>query len=119
MNNDANAHHYSPSAFVSRRLPPTPIVLAKDAEEFCAQAAKVGARCELHMYPGVGHLLTRNLTLQYKDFDSDPAFAANAHQFEDTFWSRSGIRNEAHKEARPVRYSVNFQRNRSEETLNR
>ena len=30
---------------------------------------RAGARCELHLYPGVGHLLTRNLKVQYKDFD--------------------------------------------------
>lgn len=93
MNGHGNPHSYSPSTYVSRKLPPTliiqgekdSIVLAKDAEEFCAKATKAPARCELHMYPGVGHLLTRNLTVQYKDFDSDPAFAANAHQVEDSF----------------------------------
>lgn len=98
MNGHGNPHDYSPSAYVSRQLPPTliiqgekdSIVLAKDAEEFCAKAAKAAVRCELHVYPGVGHLLTRNLTVQYKNFDSDPAFAANAHQFEDSFLESLG-----------------------------
>jgi len=84
---------YSPSAHVSRALPPTliiqgendSIVFAKDAREFCASAARSHARCELHVYPGVGHLLTRNLAVQYKDFDSDPADAADAHRLEDAF----------------------------------
>ena len=61
------------------------IVLARDAQAFCAAADKVGARCELHVYPGVGHLLTRNLKVQYKDFDSGPTDSAEAHQREDSF----------------------------------
>jgi acetyl esterase len=84
---------YSPSEFISHALPPTliiqgeedTIVLARDARAFCTTAEKVGARCELHVYPGVGHLLTRNLKVQYKDFDSDPTDAAEAHQREDGF----------------------------------
>jgi acetyl esterase len=84
---------YSPSEFISRSLPPTliiqgeedTIVLARDARAFCAAADRMGARCELHVYPGVGHLLTRNLKVQYKDFDSDPTDAAEAHQLEDAF----------------------------------
>jgi acetyl esterase len=84
---------YSPSEFISRSLPPTliiqgeedTIVLAWDARAFCAAADRMGARCELHVYPGVGHLLTRNLKVQYKDFDSDPTDAAEAHQLEDAF----------------------------------
>jgi len=30
-------------------------------------------------------LLTRNLEVQYKDFDSDPTDATEAHQLEDAF----------------------------------
>jgi acetyl esterase/lipase len=84
---------YSPAEFVSRTLPPTliiqgeedTIVLARDARSFCAAAEKAGAKCQLQVYPGVGHLLTRNLKVQYKDFDSDPAFGADAHRREDAF----------------------------------
>jgi acetyl esterase len=84
---------YSPSEFISRALPPTliiqgekdTIVLAQDARAFCAAADRMGARCELHVYPGVGHLLTRNLKVQYKDFDSDPTDAAEAYQLENAF----------------------------------
>jgi dipeptidyl aminopeptidase/acylaminoacyl peptidase len=84
---------YSPSEFISRALPPIliiqgeedTIVLARDARAFCAAADKMGARCELHVYSGVGHLLTRNLKIQYKDFDGDPTDAAEAHQLEDDF----------------------------------
>ena len=84
---------YSPAEFISRALPPTliiqgdkdTIVFADAATEFCKKAGAAGTRCELHLYPGVGHLLTRNLKVQYKDFDSDPTDAADAHQREDDF----------------------------------
>jgi len=84
---------YSPSEFINKKLPPTliiegekdSIVFAKDAQAFHDAAIKVGAKCELHIYPGVGHLLTRNLKIQYKDFDPDPADQADAHQREDDF----------------------------------
>jgi len=89
---------YSPSAYISRALPPTliiqgekdSIVFARDAREFCAGAIRSDVRCELHVYPGVGHLLTRNLAVQYKDFDSDPAAAADAHRLEDAFMASLG-----------------------------
>lgn len=84
---------YSPSEFISRALPPTliiqgeedTIVLARDARAFHDEAIKAGARCELTMYPKVGHLLTRNLKVQYQDFDSDPTDATDAHRREDDF----------------------------------
>lgn len=84
---------YSPSEYISRSLPPTliiqgekdTIVYANDARAFCEAAQKSGERCELHVYPGVGHLLTRNLKVQYRDFDADPKFAKEAHELEDAF----------------------------------
>jgi acetyl esterase len=93
MAGKGNPAAYSPSEFISRSLPSTlviqgeedTIVLARDARAFCLEADKMGVRCELHVYPGVGHLLTRNLKVQYKDFDSDPTDAAEAHQLEDAF----------------------------------
>lgn len=89
---------YSPLEFVGPSLPPTlviqgekdKIVLTRDAEAFCAAAKSAGARCSLHIYPGVGHLLTRNLAVQYKDFDTDPAYAADAHRHEDDFLAALG-----------------------------
>jgi acetyl esterase len=89
---------YSPSAFISLDLPPTliiqgeadSIVLAGDAIAFRDAAIKAGAKCTLYMYPGVGHLLTRNLKIQYKDFDGDPADQADAHQREDNFLKTLG-----------------------------
>ena len=89
---------YSPLQFINSTLPPTliiqgdkdTIVYATDATAFCKSAEAAGARCELHLYPGVGHLLTRNLKVQYKDFDSDPTDAADAHQREDAFLASLG-----------------------------
>jgi acetyl esterase len=89
---------YSPAEFLGHALPPTmiiqgekdTIVKASDASSFCSAAKTAGVRCELHVFPGVGHLLTRNIKVQYKDFDPDPAFAAEAFQFENTFLESLG-----------------------------
>ena len=88
-----NPAAYSPSEFISRKLPPTliiqgeqdSIVYTKDAIAFRDAAVKLGATCKLFIYPGVGHLLTRNIKIQYKDFDSDPAFVADAFKRENEF----------------------------------
>ncbi len=84
---------YSPSAHISKKLPSTliiqgekdSIVYATDALSFRDAAIRAGAKCVLYLYPGVGHLLTRNIKIQYKDFDADPADQADAHQREDDF----------------------------------
>jgi acetyl esterase/lipase len=84
---------YSPAEFISRRLPPTliiqgeedTIVLTKDAIAFRNAAEEAGAKCELKVYPHVGHLLTRNIKIQYKDFDPDPIDGADALQRENDF----------------------------------
>jgi acetyl esterase len=89
---------YSPSAYISGKLPPTliiqgekdSIVFATDAKAFRDEAINAGAKCTLYVYPGVGHLLTRNLKIQYKDFDADPAYRADAHQKEDDFLTSIG-----------------------------
>lgn len=98
MKDKANPALYSPSEYIGKKLPPTliiegeqdSIVLAKDARAFRDAATKAGARCELYVYPGVGHLLTRNIKIQYKDFDSDQKDAADAHQREDDFLDALG-----------------------------
>ena len=69
------AHHVGPST------PPTSIVHGErdtltpltGVRRYCAALTALGRRCELHVYPGVGHLLTRNLRNQESDFDPDPA----------------------------------------------
>jgi len=58
----------------------TPIRGAQDFRERVVRARGV---CELHIYPGVGHLLTRNLANQLSNFDPDPLFRADGYtQFE-------------------------------------
>lgn len=76
----AAAEAYSPVEHVRPRMPPVVIVHGErdnltplsGARRFCEQVTAGGGRCELHVYPGVGHLLTRNLANQESDFDPDP-----------------------------------------------
>jgi acetyl esterase/lipase len=76
------ASDYSPLELVGASTPPTCIINGdKDtvtplsrAEMFRDRVIKAGGICELHVYPGVGHLLTRNLSNQLGDFDPDPRF---------------------------------------------
>jgi acetyl esterase/lipase len=82
----AAARDYSPVDHIPARLAPTVLVQGTEdtmtpvagARRFCAEAAAKGNRCDLHVYPGVGHLLTRNLKEQERDFDPDPAMRADA-----------------------------------------
>lgn len=81
----ANAADYSPLQHASAATPPTCIVngdtdtltpLSK-AARFRDRVLQAGGICELHVYPGVGHLLTRNLKDQENNFDPDPKFKAD------------------------------------------
>lgn len=71
---------YSPVEHMRARMPPVDIVHGeldsltpvRGARRFCDAVLASGGRCELHVYPGVGHLLTRNLNNQESDFDPDP-----------------------------------------------
>jgi acetyl esterase/lipase len=65
----ASAADYSPLEHAGASTPPSCIVngdkdtltpLSK-AERFCDRVTQAGGICELYVYPGVGHLLTRNL----------------------------------------------------------
>jgi len=93
---------YSPAEFVRRDLPPTlviqgekdSVVRTDHARAFCAAAEMAGARCSIKVYPNVGHLLTRNLADQSKDFDSDPAGLADARKREDAFLVSIGFARE-------------------------
>jgi len=72
---------YSPVEHVRRRMPPVHVVHGEldtltplaGARRFCDRVVAGGGTCELVVYPGVGHLLTRNLANQESDFDPDPA----------------------------------------------
>ena len=71
---------YSPVEHVHARMPPVHIVHGErdtltplsGARLFCERVVAAGGQCELVVYPGVGHLLTRNLANQESDFDPDP-----------------------------------------------
>ena len=71
---------FSPVEHVRARMPPVVIVHGEQdsltplggARRFCERVMAGGGRCDLHVYPGVGHLLTRNLANQESDFDPDP-----------------------------------------------
>jgi acetyl esterase len=79
------ASDYSPIALCGASTPPTCIINGdKDtvtpldrAEIFRDRVIQAGGTCELHIYPGVGHLLTRKLADQLTDFDPDPKFRAD------------------------------------------
>jgi len=98
MQNKDDPAKYSPSNYISSKLPPTLIIdgladsitLAADAVAFHDEAIKAGVKCNIHIYPGVGHMLTRNLKVQYKDFDPNPDFIADAHKAEDDFMEKLG-----------------------------
>lgn len=80
----ATAEAYSPVEHVRASTPPTSIVQGDSdtltplsgAKRFCARLAELGGTCELNVYEGVGHLLTRNLEYQEGDFDPDPQAVA-------------------------------------------
>jgi acetyl esterase len=81
----APAETLSPVDLVPARLAPVSIVQGaedtltplRDARRFCELATANGNRCELNVYPAVGHLLTRNLQNQEDDYDPDPAARAD------------------------------------------
>jgi acetyl esterase/lipase len=81
----ADAQAYSPAHHVRAYTPPTSIVLGREdtltplegASRFCEGLVGLGGVCELHVFEGLGHLLTRNLENQESDFDPDPAAEAD------------------------------------------
>ncbi len=76
---------YSPAEHVSGTTPPTSIVIGEldtltplaGSKKYCERLNALGGRCELNVYPGVGHLLTRNLERQEADFDPHPEYRAD------------------------------------------
>jgi|SRR5262245_2521657 len=81
----ATAADLSPARHVGRSTPPTAIVHGeKDSltplrgvTKYCEKLRELGRACDLHVYPGLGHLLTRNLANQESDFDPDPKARAD------------------------------------------
>lgn len=92
------ASDYSPIELSGASTPPTCIINGdKDtvtpmarAEKFRDRVIQAGGICELHIYPGVGHLLTRKLADQLTDFDPDPKFRADGIAQLDRFLRERG-----------------------------
>ena len=92
----ANAREISPLENVSHPLPPMLIIEGaadtetplKGVKAFCERAKEVGGICELHVYPNLGHILTRNLDPHAQEegpFDADPTALADAGAKEAAF----------------------------------
>ena len=89
----AEPEDYSPVEHVRPRMPPVSIVHGtmdnltpvSGSRRFCELVTTGGGRCELHEYEGVGHLLTRNLENQERDFDPDPVARADGRGKQDRF----------------------------------
>lgn len=88
----ATVESLNPVAHVRASMPPVVVVQGErdnvtplsGVRRFCERVEAGGGRCVVHVYPGVGHLLTRNLANQESDFDPDPVARAdgNAKQVE-------------------------------------
>ena len=92
----ADVKEISPLENINHPLPPIVIVEGaadtetpfKGVNAFCLRAQQVGGTCELHVYPDVGHILSRNLDPHAQEegpFDPDPNAMAAAHAKENAF----------------------------------
>ena len=99
LGNRATAKDLSPSEHITKRIPPTIIfhgiadslVPISGVKRYCDRAKQFGSECELHAYPGVGHLFTRKLDNQEDSFDPDPKVVADAKTKGDQFLFRLGF----------------------------
>ncbi|HKQ57182.1 MAG TPA: alpha/beta hydrolase [Candidatus Eisenbacteria bacterium] len=95
----ATAAELSPARHVGSSTPPTSIVHGERdnltpvtaVRSYCAALAKLGRPCDLHVYPGLGHLLTRNLANQEEGFDPDPKARADGVRQHHRFLRRMGF----------------------------
>jgi acetyl esterase/lipase len=95
----ATAADLSPARHVGPSTPPTSIVHGErdtltplaGVRRYCAALIELGRICDLQVYPGVGHLLTRNLANQESDFDLDPEARANGIAQQHRFLRRLGF----------------------------
>ena len=95
----ATATAYSPVQKVGPSTPPTSIVIGAEdtltplsgARRYCERLIQQGKICELNVYEGLGHLLTRNLANQESDFDPDPKARADGIEQHRGFLRRLGF----------------------------
>jgi acetyl esterase len=96
----ATVEALNPVEHVRARMPPVVVVHGdKDnltplsgVRRFCDRLEAGGSRCVVHVYPGVGHLLTRNLANQESDFDPDPVARADGNEKQLEFLRRLWLR---------------------------
>lgn len=82
----ATSAEVSPVRNARAGMPPTVLVQGADdsltplrgAQRFCLLLATQRQACDLRVYDGLGHLLTRNLAEQENAFDPDPQARADA-----------------------------------------
>jgi acetyl esterase/lipase len=97
----ASAADASPDEHVDKVLPPMAIFVGGSdtltpvagTRRFCGRVNERGGHCEIHVYPGVGHLFTRKLDNQEDDFDPDPKVALDARVQGDQFLAKRGFLN--------------------------
>jgi acetyl esterase/lipase len=97
----ASAADASPDEHVDKVLPPMAIFVGGSdtltpvagTRRFCGRVNERGGHCEIHVYPGVGHLFTRKLDNQEDDFDPDPKVALDARLQGDQFLAKRGFLN--------------------------
>lgn len=95
----AGAADLSPARHVGPSTPPTSIVHGEldrltplaGVKLYCAALTSFERECDLFIYPGVGHLLTRNLANQESDFDPDPKARAEGIVHHDRFLRKMGF----------------------------
>ncbi len=89
----ARAVDYSPLAHAGAGAPPTLIVHGTsdslvptaNTQAFCNKLRAAHVGCELDLFEGAGHLLTRDLKDQEGDIDPDPGVLADAQRHERDF----------------------------------
>jgi acetyl esterase/lipase len=99
LQESAPAVDLSPAHHVPSDPPPTSIVHGGSdtltplagARAFCDRIRVEGVRCDLHVYEGLGHLLTRNLANQEDDFDPDPDARADGVSKHASFLTEIGF----------------------------
>ncbi len=105
------ASDHSPMDLVGPLAPPTCIINGDmdtatplvDAKRFRDLLVRAGAVCELHVYPGVGHLLTRDVANQRDKFDPDPKFTEDAYAEIERFLRERGYLAGRTTAGRPIR----------------
>jgi acetyl esterase len=96
----ATVEALNPVEHVRARMPPVVVVHGErdnltplsGVRRFCDRVEAGGSRCVVHVYPGVGHLLTRNLANQESDFDPDPVARADGNEKQLEFLRRLWLR---------------------------